>query len=216
MENIDTLAESNNVCCICGNVIRNIYYEELDSFGNLTGRISCAKYSCRAKATAGCRNKDLDPNSNSGKGYVSEALVAKFLGIKTCFDITGNFNYPGHDLLEHEDWGLINVKSSSLILKRSDNIPSFYHIFNVSRNSRCDFFFLIGYDEEREHVIAVYIIPNEDYVSKLTGSRIPFNVRSKWNIFKESEEEVKKWDELFHTMKLDNCPILRKKSVNKK
>lgn len=205
MEYID-----NNICCFCGNKIRNIYYEELDSFGNLSGRISCARSRCRAKVETKCRNKDLDPKSNSGKGYISEALVAKFLGIKTCFDITGNFNHPSHDLLEHEDWGMINVKSSSLMLKKNSvNVFCEYHGFHPYGNRKCDFFFLIGYDEERKHVIAVYIIPNEEYISRLISANIPFDSGSKWDIFKESEEEVKKWDELFHTMKLEDCPVLR-------
>jgi hypothetical protein len=151
----------------------------------------------------------LDPKSESGKEYISEALVAKFLGIKTCFDITGNFCHNGYDVFEHEDWGLVNVKSSSLMPQNNVNNHCRYHAFNTRRNSKCDFHFCIGYDEERKHVVAVYIVPNEDYVNKLVSIRAPFDIYSKWDVFKENGEEVKKWDELFHTMKLDDCPVLR-------
>lgn len=56
-------------------------------------------YKCKSM----CRNRELDPDSAPGFGYVISVLVSKFLGIKTCFDITGDFNYPMHDLMEHED-----------------------------------------------------------------------------------------------------------------
>jgi hypothetical protein len=56
----------------------------------------------------------------------------------------------------------------------------------------------------------VFIIPNGDDVSKLNTITAPYNGNSKWNVFKENEEEVKKWDSVFHTLKLDNCPVLRK------
>lgn len=155
---------------------------------------------------ADCRNKNLDPDSTSGKGYITEALVAKFLGVKTCFDITGNFNHGAFDMYEDEDWGIINVKGSSL---HCYDGYLMWH-FNICKNIAPDFFFCIGYDKDMKNVESVHIIPNEDYVCKLAHVNVPKDRRSKWNAFKESEEEVKKWNELFHTLKLDSCTVLRK------
>lgn len=152
-----------------------------------------------------CRNGNLDPNSSLGKGYITEILVAKFLGIKTCFDLTNNFSYPKYDMFEHEDWGLINVKGSTLMRKGNGS----YQYFSIRKNTRPDFFFCIGYDENRKHVKSIHIIPNECYVSTLHTICIPYSDNSKWDIFKEREDEVKKWDDLFHTLKLENCPVLR-------
>lgn len=157
------------------------------------------------KKRTDCRNNNLDPDSAAGKGYISEVLVSKFLGIKSCFDLTGNFNYPKYDMLEHEDWGLINVKGSKLLV----NGCSLCHQFSTNKNRKPDFFFCIGYNKNRKHVMSVYIIPNEDYVNKLTRLYIPYNRKSKWDVFKESEEEVNMWDNIFHGMKLENCPVLR-------
>lgn len=161
------------------------------------------------KKKTDCRNGNLNPNSSLGKGYVSEILVAKFLGIKTCFDLTDNFSYPKYDMFEHEDWGIINVKGSSPIRRENNS----YWGFSTRKNTRPDFFFCIGYDENRKHVEIVYIIPNEHYVSAIEGIHIPCNGNSKWDIFKEREDEVKKWDDLFHTLKLENCPVLRHDSI---
>ena len=158
------------------------------------------------KKKAACRNNNLDPSGNVGKGYITEIIVAKKLGIKTCFDITGNFNHQGYDMFEHKDWGKINVKGSTLTY----NGNNVHHLFSTNKNKKPDFFFLIGYDYEMKNIICIYIIPNGDYVSKLSGITIPYDSNSKWNEFKESEEELCKWNDLFHTLKLKNCLILRK------
>lgn len=158
------------------------------------------------KKKADCRNNKLEPKSNIGKGYITEVLVAKKLGIKSCFDVTGNFKYPGYDFLEHKDWGKINAKGSTLL--RSRNL-SFHH-FNTNKNTKSDFFFCIGYDEEMTHVISVHIILNGDDINMLNGISIPYHNDSIWDVFKESEEEIDKWYILFHTLKLKNCTVLRK------
>lgn len=147
------------------------------------------------------RNNDLDPHSSVGKGYISEVLVAKFLNIKTCFDITGNFNHKF--LYDIEDWGRINVKSSSL---RDGN----YHRFVIKKNIVPDFFFCIGYDKLRKHVIKVYIIPNEKHISNKLEIQININNPNPYLKFEETE---KPWDDLFHSMKLENCKVLRSKSA---
>jgi hypothetical protein len=159
----------------------------------------------KEKSKKDCRNNNLDPNSTQGIGYITATLVKKFLGIEDCFDITGNFNYPEYDMIEHENWGLVNAKGSSLITQDG----YLYHRFGIKKNKKADFFFCIGYDKDRKHVLTVFIIPNDEYISELDTIAISYNRYSKYNIFKESEDEIKKWDGLFHTMKLDNCPVLR-------
>lgn len=165
---------------------------------------------------ADCRKGNLDPDSNTGKGYITEVLVAKFLGIKTCFDITGNFNKGKFDLYEDENWGRIDAKGSSLHYYNGYLI----WCFGTNENIIPDFFFCIGYDEDMKNVEYVCIIPNGDDVCESTAIWITKNGNSKWDKFKESEEEVKKWNDLFHTLKLDNCTVLRnigsKKTLERK
>lgn len=169
----------------------------------------------QSKKMADCRNGNLDPNSSVGKGYITEVLVAKFLGIKTCFDLTDNFCHPMYDMLEHEKFGKIDVKGSSLLHIRAN----YGWYVTIRRNKKPDFFFFVGYDKNRKHVKSVYIIPNGNHVNKSHTIWIPNGKHSKWDKFKESEEEVKKWDDLFHTLKLKNCQILRngpKKKIGKR
>ena len=80
------------------------------------------------KKKAACRNNNLDPNGQVGKGYITEVLVAKFLGI----------NYPGYDILDHKDLGKINVKGSIL----SYNGNCVHHFFGTNKNKKADLWIL--------------------------------------------------------------------------
>ena len=212
---------STNTCYRCGESFDKVSQnplKEKDKNGKWLGIWDC--YNCyqkydpnsqrnKLKLERDCRNNNLDPNSPPGIGYITAVLVKKFLGIEDdCFDITGNFNYPKYDMIEHEDWGLIDAKGSSLLTDKRNGC--LYHSFHTRKNEKANFFFCIGYDNNRKHVKVVYIIPNEENISKLDNVPIPYKGNSKYNKYKESEKEVKKWDDLFHTLKLDNCPVLRK------
>lgn len=188
----DCTYQKNKKCNMCG---KNKYLvKKYNDNGYFMG-----EYICQTCLNSDYRNGNLDPYSSVGKGYISEVLVAKFLKIDTCFDKTGIFNYRSFDMFETEEWGRINVKGSKLI----DNN---YHLFNISKNIIPDFFFCIGYDTYRKYVERVYIIPNEDYISKLDLLAIPKYGYSKYHIFMENE---KPWDDLFRTLKLSNCSILK-------
>ena len=165
------------------------------------------------KEKADFRNENLDPRSPIGKGYITKSLVARYLGVDSCFDITGELVGFDYDMFEHEDWGNISVKGSLLIHSKRGFRG---HYFNILKNDEIDFFFNIGYDEEMKNVIRFFIVPNDDYISKLDGIYVPYHLNSKWAIFKESEEEVEKLNEIFHSMKMESCPILRKEEKDKK
>jgi len=212
---------STETCYRCGESFDEVMghpIKEKDTEGKWLGIWDCAncwdKYSSNSshkklKLEADCRNGNLDPNSNHGIGYVTAVLVKKFLGIEDCFDITDNFCYPKYDMIEHKDWGKIDAKGSSLFLQNNAT-NTLYHTFRTNRNKNADFFFCIGYDKERKHVITVLIVPNQNNISNLAAMTVYYNRYSKYDKLKESKEEVKKWDDLFHTLKLDNCPVLRK------
>jgi hypothetical protein len=209
---------STETCYRCGisfDEVIGCHYREKDKDGKWLGIWDCRNcwerydsnsFVNKTKLETDCRNGNLDSNSKQGIGYITAVLVKKFLEIEDCFDITDNFNHPEYDMIEHEDWGLIDAKGSSLLTKDG----YLCHSFHTRKNKKADFFFCIGYDKNRKHVIAVFIIPNEEDVNKLDAITVSYNGNSKYNKHKESEEEIKKWDDLFHTLKLDNCPVLKK------
>ncbi len=185
-------------CSRCDNKIKETEYNKLNfiygqDISNVPGNeIFCSD----CLTTPFWKTGTLDKNCSTGIGYITEVLVAKFLGIKTCFDIEGKFNHLAFDMYEHEDWLRINAKGATL---RGNGWS-----FSTRKNKVTDFFFCIGYDRYRKHVKSVHIIPNADYISKMGSLYISIdNTDYEW--FREDE---KPWDELFHTMKLADCPIL--------
>jgi len=187
-------------CSACGKITNGSCHVEYN------GKYIILCSGCYKKTCADCRNGRLDPDNSPGRGYISEILVAKFPGIKTCFDITNNFNYPKYDLLEHEDWGLINAKGSKL--HYGDN-----HKFAINKNKKANFFFCTGYDEFWRHILAVYYIPNDEYINKLARLHINMKWSLEENPYYWFKEDPKPWDELFHTLKLDDCPVLKSRKV---
>jgi hypothetical protein len=163
----------------------------------------------KIKEKSDFRNNNLDPNSSIGKRYITETVIKKYLGLKTCLDKTGNITKKGlgYNIVDTEEWGTICVKSAKLS-KRGESIG--WH-FGIEKNKKSDFFFCIGYDKKRENIMMFLIIPNEDRVSVLDGLWVPTDGRCKWDAFRESKEEVKKLDDIFHSLRLEDCPILRGK-----
>ena len=159
----------------------------------------------RNKSRQKCRNKNLDPDSPQGFGYMTEVLVAKFLGTATCFDMTGNFNYREFDICQHDDFGRIDAKGSKLLYYKG----CYYWTFSIKKNKTVDFFFCIGYNDTRTEVISIYTIPNEN----ITGD---LYINKNWEGHKDPyywyKQDPKPWNDLFHTIKLEDCLVLKTRS----
>ncbi len=194
--------ETVNTCYKCSAeqsiVNLNIYRDDV-------GYWDGESYVCR-NGCAKTRTGNLDPSIAYSTGYITEKLIGKFLGIETCSDRTGKINrQKGYDLW-HEDWERIQSKGATLGI--NNGIPGWQ--YGIYKNIVCDFFFCIGYDKERRHVESMHIIPNNEDICKLSGLFISELGYSRFDIF---EEEVKPWDDLFHTMRLDNCPAFSHRNI---
>lgn len=184
-------------CCKCG-YERPFKYLKINRNDNgyWDGSYICAN------GCAKTRIGELDPDSKYATGYITEKLIANFLGIETCSDITGRINQQkGYDLWQ-EDWERIQSKGSRLII--NNGISGWQ--YGIYKNIGCDFFFCIGYDEERRHVESMLIIPNNDDICRLDMLFVPEFGYSEFDIF---EEDIRPWDDLFHTMRLDNCTAFK-------
>lgn len=190
------------ICCKCGtDDIDRQMTKCYEDDGYWYGRFLCDGCSAnmREKKKAYCRNKNLDPDSPIGIGYITEVLVARFLEIRTCFDMTDNFNHKAFDMYESDNFGKIDVKGSTF----NKRYRSWR--FHTNRNTCPDFFFCIGYDENRKNVDRVYVIPNDIDISNKMSLTISESY-SKYDVFRYDE---KPWNDIFHTMKLDDCPVLQ-------
>lgn len=122
------------------------------------------------------RTGNLDINSSAGKGFICEAIVMSIISSSNANMDMDNFRWY-YDL-EHEYYKRINVKG---------NVP--YHdmwIYETSGKENFDTYFLLGYDENRENIESVHIIPNKDWIYnlvKITIVRTPSRI-SKYDQFK--------------------------------
>lgn len=111
------------------------------------------------KKYAQCRTGGLSKDSENGKSLIDEAVIAKILGIVILNIKMDNFKWSID--MEHMKYGKIDVKGSTL---------QYYHIgyseserweFSIRRKIDCDTNFLLGYDNKRENILQMLIIPNE-------------------------------------------------------
>lgn len=146
----------------------------------------------------------LDINSTVGQGRAGEILVAKVLNInkdKDCNRISCGYKFD----LKHDDYKKIDVKTCLLY----DNYNSW--IFKLKRKKDADTYICLGFDSDRKNILHVWIVPNEDKIRNLVSLNIKntycsLTNRSKWEI------DSKPYNDMWQTMKLDNCKIMVDKS----
>ncbi len=147
----------------------------------------------------------LGPYSPQCFGYMTEVLVAKFLGINICFDEI--FDYRYFEIHQHEDFGWIDVKGSKLFCIKNN----YYWKFHIKKNNIPDFFFCIGYNNTRTEVLCVYIIPNENILTRA------IYINKNWDQDKDPyywyKQDPKPWNDIFHTLKIEDYPVLETRNT---
>jgi len=145
-------------------------------------------------------NGELDINSANGLGRLGEILVAKTLKIADEFDcnrISCGFKID----LYHNVYKKIDVKTVLLGTKRSR------WKFDFKAKKEADTYICLGFDEERKHILHVWIVPNEGKIRDSIGISIE---NKYYSLLKRSHWEVdnKSYNDTLKTMKLDNCKIM--------
>lgn len=148
----------------------------------------------RRKTRTQWYNKELSPQCQTGKGYISEKLTEKILNCKMNCSIV-SFTHP-FDLM-HDIYGKIDVKSSKI--HKDGNFR-----FIIKKSQNCDTFVCIGFDENRHNVLAVWIIPAQE-IYHLMG----LTIHSSNQKYKQFQKDITEWNNTLHAMKLETCPVLR-------
>ena len=144
---------------------------------------------------------NLDINSKVGCGRSGEILVIKTLGIGKEHDC--NRISCGHKFdLYHKDYSKIDVKTSLL-----SNSKNSHWKFNLFAKKEVDTYICVGLSFDRNIVEHVWIVPNEGEIRNLNGlviynAHVSLSGRSKWEVV------VKPYNDMWQTMKLDNCKIM--------
>lgn len=108
------------------------------------------------------RMSNVKIDSDKGRYIMCQAVVAKALKIDGLNITNDNYEWPVD--MEHNDYGKIDVKCSSLWYRRDVAMWTCATFKKID----CDTYMLLGLSQGYENIEDVRIIPNEGWVSGLT------------------------------------------------
>ena len=217
----------DTICCLCGTNETYIkkdgnpdwrpykgldYKEEWNGksytckkcYGRIVQNLPDSQNNIR-KRLANSRNKQLDPDSGPGKGFIGEQIVANTLGIKNCNLDRDNFNYQ-IDLYDDIKYKKIQVKYTAL------NRDGEWFVQNYDGNY-FDHLFIVCMSKDYKKVERVYIIPWCEAIKRKSITIIEKMKKTWYNLYMVDE---KPYNDTYCNMNLDDCPVLRKRKKKNK
>lgn len=197
----------HEICHICGKTAGK---REWDNKGIFTGKYLCIRhynmnYRMRhkddmdktKKELRNCRNGQLDPHSNTGKGFIFEQIVCKTLGIRNCNIELDNWN-SHTDIDKHEKYGYISAKGANVRLGE-------WSFSNIDAGI-FDTLILICMSSDK-NVERVYAIPVTE-AKKRSSVCVRLNPsRGAW--YEKYRIDESPFDRTYHNIKLEDCKVLR-------
>lgn len=165
-------------CCVCG--CNKIQGKQWHAKGLSKGKVMCS--SCNANIKSDYMNGNLNKESSTGKGFISQRIIAKFLNLelKNDCNCTKGFNY-GVDLYDNEKYKYIDSKSSKLHNYLSKN--SFWS-FKLNEKRIPDVYMMLGWDKNRKNILKGWSIDSKnDLVNGKNSITIKNNIKGlkKWS-----------------------------------
>lgn len=223
-KDVDSRRHSERKCSRCNKTIKEILAERPNLKKVFWRKGICDP--CFHKLKRKCRNKELDKDSNTGKGFRIEQTIAKALGIKNCNVELDNFNTV-FDLYDPVKYKEIQVRSGQLKIVtktwknkdgsiKSADYSCYY--FAVDAWKEYDNFFAVCVSEEYKDIDDIFIIP----VDRLPGSQGIYiyienmetgkKINSQYEDCKldKNGELFKKIKDTYHSLKIDDCPIIKR------
>lgn len=181
-------------CVVCGEKI-------LSRISGLTeGKPKCSR--CYEQQKTDMCHGNLNPKSSTGKGFISQRIVSKTLGINLEYDCNCyiSFKYP-YDLYSSK-LGRIDVKSSKLHIR--DSGSSRWN-FGLGNKNKCDLFIMVGFQDK--NIKHVWHVPSKDKV--ILSNFIVNNNKKSLSKFERFEVKVEPYNETYRSMSIENCNILK-------
>lgn len=152
---------------LCKKCYTNDYQSNPDSQNNIK------------KLLANCRNGNLAKNSETGKGLIGEAVLAKTRSLKIINIESDNFNSK-IDLSYDNEYGIIQSKSGISMIGKWE--------FGTGGIRWCDTLGLLCIDRYRLAIIRLYMIPSKHVKVSTITINDTINPRgSKWDKFRIDE-----------------------------
>lgn len=189
----------NETCYRCGNILK--LKEHWFTNGLLKGQVMC--YKCY-------RNNDyingnLDVNSSTGFGFLTQRVVAKTLGLNLENDCncSVSFRHP-YDLYDKDKYGKIDVKGRRLSTSNRWR-------FDLTNNI-IDTYIFVGFDTDAKNILRVWIVkPTDKLIHGKTGASIKNNIRSGLTRAKPWEVDSTSYNNTLHSLSIENCSVLTNK-----
>lgn len=160
----------------------------------------------KQRARSNYTNGELDPNTNTGRGFIAEMIVAKALGLESgarC-NCTAKFGFD-YDLLDMGGYGEINVKSSKL----KEVGKNFYWNFNLENKYKPDTYIYVAYSEDHKDIEHVWIVPSYEYIISNKKWLTIYNSEKGLSRIQEFEVDNTMYNVWLHIMSIDRCSVLK-------
>ncbi len=201
-----------NVCdrCKINKLTPGNAYIEYNEKGDMTGKWLCRNCHFREyqktdpnsrdntfKRIADFRNKQLDKNSNLGKGFIGEQIFCMTRDAINCNLKLDNFTSK-IDVKDIE-FGMVQVKSPALYLNYFWNATGIKGNFEILA--------ILCMSNDYKHVERVYIIPKKDVGDRTAVGIVKNPTRGVW--YEKFRVDEKPYDDVYHSMNIKNCTVLR-------
>lgn len=175
---------------------------EYDKKGNWTGNWLCTRCYDKEHRPADFRMGNLDPNSSVGLGYIFQQITCKTRGVKDLNIEDDNFHSP-IDHSRDPEYGIIQTKGVIYDPKER------YWTINWSNEYDKEFDHLIFYcmDKNKKNIERVYIFPKEEVIKR---PKVTIYKHSKSGWYHQYRIDESPYNDTYHSMKLGDCPILRR------
>lgn len=204
-----------NTCDECGDkLIPGKACREYNKEGNWTGRWLCkiCYYNIDYKDRYDSQNNvikrirdfrigNLDPNSETGKGYIFQQITCKARKIEDLNIKDDNFHSP-IDHSRDSELGIIQTKGA--VYNPISKIWSLS--FQTEQGKEFDYLIVYCMSRDMKNVERVYIIPIEE-IDKRIGLTIYKNSITGW--YNKYRVDEKLYNDAYHSLDKDDLPALR-------
>lgn len=190
----DHWKNGTEICSNCGKKSIRWYYDENKN-----------RYCSSCIRKQDYKYGNLNPESAIGFAFISQRIVAKTLNINHDCNLEINFGHP-YDLYDI-NYGKIDVKCSKLLL--NEGIWEIWS-FKVDKKNKADYYIMLGFSRDKKEILKSWIIPTNTEILNNKKSINIYNSEKGLLRFKEFEVDHKSFNTTYHSMSIDNCPVLRK------
>jgi len=167
---------------------------------------------CYHKLKRKCRNKEIEKDSNFGKGFRIEQVIAKVLDIKNCNIELDDFNTI-FDLYDPIKYGDIQARSVGPSIRKVtwNGREYLYDVWHFALDlPECNTFFAVCMSKDYKNIDRMYAIPVDKLPKDGLAKGMTIYKDPKFHAWYEQYRiDEKSYNDVYHSMKIDDCPVIK-------